>query len=148
MAFSDAKELAPAYTSQCPYIRRCELYMNNTLYRLHQNKTRIARVLLVLFVMAWVNLVYQAPVHAAMKFNLDMPCHCVIGFCDIVLGMQDLSDDGLATVLPVMAALAMVVQIQPVISLSSNVSQHVQRVQLVFQQSNPPPLRLTGILHI
>ena len=122
--------------------------MNNTLHRLHLNKARIARALLVLFVMAWLNLVYQAPVHAAMKSNLDIPCHCVIGFCDTVLSMQDLSDEGVSTVVPAMAVLAMVVQIQPVISQSSNVSQRVQRVQLVFQQSSPPPLRLTGILHI
>jgi len=122
--------------------------MNNTFHRFHQNKTRIACVVLVLFLMAWVNLIFQAPVHAAMMSSSEIPCQCDLGLCNALLGMHDQSDDGLTTVVPAMAILAMVVQIQPVISQSSNVSQHVQRVQLVFQQSNPPPLRLTGILHI
>jgi hypothetical protein len=148
MTFEAANELCPAYTSPCEYIRRRELYMINTPHRLHQNQTRIARVLLVLFVMAWVNLVFQAPVHAAMKMNHDMPCHCTHTLCDTVLAMEEQADDGLASSLPMLADMTVLFQLLPVIPASSVIDRHFQLAELTFHNTSPLPLARTGILRI
>jgi hypothetical protein len=117
----------------------------NTLTR---HRTRIARVLLALFVMAWVNLVFQAPLHAAMKMSHDMPCHCTHTLCDTVLGMQDQADDGLSGVVPAMADVSVLFQLVPVLVQSAHLGQQYQHAQLTFLQTSPPPLTRTGILRI
>ena len=122
--------------------------MTEILYKLQRHKARLARVLLLLFMVSWVNLVIQAPVHAAMKSILDVPCHCKVGLCDSVLSAQDRADDGVATALPIMAVTSAVIRILPIVDYLSSDAQQLQRVQLVFKQTNPPPLSLSGILHI
>ena len=122
--------------------------MIEILYRLQRHKARLARVLLLLFMVSWVNLVIQAPVHAAMKSSLDEPCHCQVDLCDSVLSAQDRADDGVATALPIMAVTAAVIRILPIVDDLSSDAHQLQRVQLVFKQTNPPPHSLSGILHI
>ena len=115
---------------------------------LTRHRIRIARVLLALFVLAWVNLVFQAPLHAAMKMNHDMPCHCTHDLCDTVLGMQDQADDGLSAVVPAMADMPMLSQLIPVAVQSAHMGQQYRHAQLAFLQNSPPPLSRTGILRI
>lgn len=114
---------------------------------LSRHKRRIARVVLALFVMAWANLVMQAPAHAAMKMSHEIPCHCEHTLCDTVLGMQDQADDGLTGVGPSMADMPVLVQLIPVV-VSPATDQQFQLAQLVFRQTSPPPLTRTGILRI
>lgn len=109
---------------------------------------RITRVLLVLFVMAWVNLVTQAPLHAAMKMNHDMPCHCMPGLCDTVLAMEDQADDGLASTVPMPADVSVLFQFLPVIQSSAPAEQQFRLADFTFHETSPPPLALTGILRI
>lgn len=122
--------------------------MPSITHSLNRYQTRITRVLLVLFVMAWVNLVFQAPVHAAMKMQHDMPCHCTHTLCDTVLAMQDQADDGIASTVPVLADVAMVFQILPVVRQSPVIEQHFQLAEFTFHDTSPPPLARTGILRI
>lgn len=122
--------------------------MTSMVQNLIRHKTRIARVLLVLFVMAWVNLVLQAPAHAAMKMNHDMPCHCTHDLCDTVLGMQDQADDALAAAIPAMADIPMLFVLIPVTVQSNNLERQYQHAHLVFLQTNPPPITRTGVLRI
>ena len=51
-------------------------------------------MILLLFVAAWINIVVQAPLHAAMKMDIDLPCHCDTTLCDTVLNLEETSDDG------------------------------------------------------
>jgi hypothetical protein len=122
--------------------------MPSITHSLNRYQTRIARVLLALFVMAWVNLVFQAPVHAAMKMNHDMPCHCTHALCDTVLAMEEQADDGLSSTVPMLADMTVVMQLLPVIHASSVMDQHFQLAELTFHDTSPPPLARTGILRI
>lgn len=117
-------------------------------HNLIRYQTRIARVLLVLFVMAWVNLIFQAPAHAAMKMNHDMPCHCTHTLCDTVLGMQDQADDGLSGAMPVLADIPILFQQLPAPVEPDHLGQQYQRAHLSFLQTSPPPLSRTGVLRI
>ncbi|HEX5637291.1 MAG TPA: hypothetical protein VFY78_09415 [Gammaproteobacteria bacterium] len=122
--------------------------MINITQNLTRYRIRIARVLLVLFVMAWANLVFQAPLHAAMKMNNEMPEHCKPLFCDTVLGMQDQADDGLSANLPVMADIPVMFQLLPALVSTSQVGQQYQHARLAFLQTSPPPLTRSGVLRI
>lgn len=115
---------------------------------MNRYQTRIARVLLALFVLAWANLVFQAPVHAAMKMQHDMPCHCTHTLCDTVLAMEDQADDGLASTVPMPADVAVIIQLLPVINHSVLIAQQFQLAEFTFHETSPPPLALTGILRI
>ena len=109
----------------------------------------IARWALVLFVMAWVNLAIQSPVHAAMKHNNELPCHCDVTLCDTVLNMEEQADDGLAALTPVIGDIQ-IAFVQPA-SIGVNqllVEQHLQRAALQYGEYSPPPLLLNTILII
>ena len=110
----------------------------------------IARWMLLLFVLAWVNLAIQAPVHAAMKQNQkDMPCHCQPKLCDTVLSMEQQSDEALSALLAISLdfKVAYVFQIdtQPVAGLTSL---HWQLQTHQYRQTSPPPLLLKTVLLI
>ncbi len=110
----------------------------------------IARWMLFLFVLAWVNLAIQAPVHAAMKQNhKDMPCHCKPDLCDTVLSMEQQSDEGLSALLSFTVdfkvAFVSLLDIQPVLELTS-LRWQLQSHQ--YRQTSPPPLLLKTVLLI
>jgi len=110
----------------------------------------IARWMLLLFVLAWINLAIQAPVHAAMKQNQkDMACHCQHDLCDTVLLMEQQSDEGLSSLLLIsldfQIAFVSNTDIQPVAELTS-LRWQLQTHQ--YRQTSPPPLLLNTILLI
>lgn len=114
-----------------------------------QSKITIARWLLALFVIAWVNIIVQAPVHAAMKQSNDMPCHCDTTLCDTVLAMEEQSDDGLGFVF----ADSLIYQVAFVATFNTDaveteVVTQFHKTTLDFRQHNPPPLLLNTILLI
>lgn len=118
------------------------------LHRLGNRRARIARVVLAVFVMAWMNLALLAPVHAAMYQNADVPCHCKPGLCESLKLMQDQSDNGLMSLLPVKTEVPVVMLLLPATNSSVSVLQQWQRVHLAFRQNTSPPLAVSGILRI
>lgn len=109
----------------------------------------IARWMLLLFILAWVNLVYQAPVHAAMKqAEKEMPCHCQPKLCDTVLSMERQSDEGLSLLfsfsLDFKVAFVSLLDIQPLAGLTPRHWQYAHQ----YRQTSPPPLLLNTVLLI
>ena len=119
-------------------------------FPIHPKQLRtIARWALVVFVMAWVNLVIQAPLHAAMKHNNDLPCGCDVSLCDTVLSMEERSDDGLISILPVMADFQVAfVSLVPGEFKQALVQHQFDHAALLYAQYSPPPLLLNTILII
>ena len=115
----------------------------------NNNIRRIARWLLAAFVVAWVNIIVQAPVHAAMKQSNDMPCHCDTSLCDTVLSMEEKADDGLGFTTPVIHdfPLAFVAAIF-IDNLQSLSAIHLHELAQDFREHHPPPLLLNTILLI
>jgi hypothetical protein len=115
---------------------------------------RYSRWVLVLFVLSWVNLVIQAPVHAGMKQEMAlsqgmMSCHCPETLCDTVLSLEDQSGNLVHSVLPEVSdiQIAFVVQhINEPQKLSSAI--HILQANLQFRDTSPPPLQQTSILLI
>ena len=109
----------------------------------------IARWALVLFVMAWINLVVQAPVHAAMKQDSAMPCHCDVTLCDTILSLEQQADDGLSFASMDLAgfhiAFVSITSVEPVATVADI---QFQRASLDFRQYSPPPLLLKTTLLI
>lgn len=107
----------------------------------------------MLFVLSWVNLAIQAPVHAGMKQAMMLadypPCHCPETFCDLVLDIEDQSDDVVHFVSPTFEQ-AQFIFIAPVIDTLSveRVRIHIHGIDTVFKDISPPPLEVTGILLI
>lgn len=116
------------------------------------NIKTIARWALVVFVMAWFNLVIQAPLHAAMKQEpLPAPC-CVedaVSLCDLVLSMESQADDalGAAALDPVDFQIAFVT-VAPVQPVKAVVSVDLRMLWLDVRQYAPPPLLLKTTLLI
>lgn len=109
----------------------------------------IARWGLLLFVMAWVNLAVQAPVHAAMKQDKSIPCHCEPTLCDTVLSLEQQSDDALSFVTlditGFQVAFVSLTSIEPVARVAGL---QFHRSALDSRQYRPPPLLLKTTLLI
>ncbi len=86
------------------------MYLNQAIHQ--QQQPRIVRVLLAVFVLAWLNLIVQSPLHATMKLSMqmdgDMPCQCDEWLCDTVLAMQDQAGNGTMAATPALPALAII----------------------------------------
>jgi hypothetical protein len=118
-------------------------------FSLQRHQARIARILLALFAMAWLNLIVQAPVHAAMKQSGHIPCHCDVTLCDTVLNMEDQSDNGVSGMPPVVDVVGQPVILLPVaFNQPAQVVIHYQQSDRIFRDHSPPPLSRTGILRI
>lgn len=122
-----------------------------------QNRIRqIGRWLLVLFVLSWLNLAFQAPVHASMMQSRNavsgmgmMDCHCPPAICDSVVALDNQSVDGVyaSTLAHLDFQLAYVLPVQLDIRLEYEL--HYFRLADIYSRSySPPPLSLTGILLI
>ena len=121
------------------------------------NIRRYSRWVLVLFVVSWVNLIVQAPVHAAMKqqatmnSHMDMThCHeCPDTLCDRVLNLQKISTDVIYPMLEDVPdyQLAFVlfssVPHKPIVSRL-----YIQHLNFMFESGRSPPLDITRILQI
>jgi hypothetical protein len=120
------------------------------------NIKRYSRWVLVLFVISWVNLVIQAPVHAGMKQQSVLSshgamanCHCPERLCDTVLNLENQSSEVIHFVLDT----APDFQIAYISSIFSPYQQgvtslHVRQWMSVFEVIRPPPLDITRILLI
>ena len=115
---------------------------------------RYSRWVLVLFVLSWINLIIQAPVHAGMKQEMAlsqdmMSCHCPQVLCDTVLSLEDQSDDIVHFALPAISD----VQIAFVTKLVDEPKQISSEIQIIladlhFRETSSPPLQQTSILLI
>lgn len=114
-----------------------------------RSQVRIARLLLALFAMAWLNLIVQAPVHAAMKQSGHIPCHCDITLCDTVLNMEDQADNGVSGTLPSPGDVGQLVMLlPPLFNQPAQVVLSYHQTDLQFREHSPPPLTRTGVLRI
>lgn len=119
---------------------------------------RFSRFFVVLFVMSWMNIAFQLPVHAAMmqekaqmsQMNMQgMNCHCPPAICDVILASDNQSFDGVSFIN--LAALEFnSLYIDTIVSddLSVLTGHELHESDLVFRQHNPPPLFLNTILLI
>ena len=117
---------------------------------LSQTRIRsLARWALLLFILAWVNLAVQAPVHAAMKQNRSLPCHCDTTLCDTVLTLEQQSDDALGFVITDLTGFQIAfVSLNPIEPVAMMVRQGFHHATLDFRQYRPPPLLLKTTLLI
>ena len=116
----------------------------------------ITRWLLVVFVLSWLNLAFQAPVHASMMQSRQMSsqmdmvdCHCPPAVCDSVVSLDSQSVDGVyvSNLIPLDFQLAYVLPVG--LDIVHQHEQHYFSLADVFSRSySPPPLALTGILLI
>ncbi len=118
---------------------------------------RAARWLLVVFVMAWTNLVFQAPAHAAMKLDRMqakaagvMSCHCPPPICDTVLShASDRSIDGIQQInLDALAFNGVIISIIKIDSIDYSSATELPFFELQFRETSPPPLLLKTVLII
>lgn len=120
-----------------------------------KNIRRYSRYILVLFVISWINLIIQAPVHAAMKQqaalsgHMNMDCHCPETLCDTVLNLEAQSSDVIHIVLDNEPGfnLAYTVFVFNAHQLSIPFS-NIKNIRFSFEAGRPPPLEITRILLI
>ncbi len=109
----------------------------------------IARWALALFVMAWLNLAIQAPVHAAMKQTIQTCCHCDTTLCDTVLAMAEKADDALGFAgLDLQGFQIAFVTLSRVDAQIGRPDPRFDRFDLHVRQLVPPPLLLKTTLLI
>jgi len=123
--------------------------MNQTLISNKQLKS-IARWMVLLFILAWVNLAIQAPVHAAMKQNQKaMPCHCQPNLCDTVLSLEQQSDEALSSHMLFTPDFQVAFISQGDIQLLPDLATYSGQLQAyLYRQTHPPPLLLKTVLLI
>ena len=112
------------------------------------------RWVLVLFVLSWLNLTVQAPVHAGMKQEMAlsqtmMNCHCSDTLCDTILSLEDQSDDIVHFVIPVIndAQIAFVIQLVDEPEQASS-EIRLALIDLHFRETRSPPLQQATVLLI
>lgn len=117
---------------------------------------RYSRWILLLFVVSWINLIVQAPVHAAMKQEVALSshagmvnCHCDATLCDTVLALEDQSSDIVHFAVDEAPGFQ-VAFVMPVVNpiLKTAVLQDIKHLCSIFKTSRPPPLDITRILLI
>ena len=110
----------------------------------------------MLFVISWINLVVQAPVHAAMKqqaalsdHSSMMNCHCPETLCDTVLNLENQSTEVVHLTFEAIADFQIAY-----FSLIVNphhqtmTSLDIKYLMSIFETNRPPPLVTTRILLI
>jgi len=118
------------------------------------NFRRYSRLILVLFVISWINLVVQAPVHAAMKqqaaFLGDMThCHCPDTLCDTVLNLENQSAEVVHLTLDEIPAFQLAFTQSVIDPLKSTLGVlDTKYLKYIADINRPPPLTITRILLI
>ena len=115
---------------------------------------RTTRFLLFVFVASWINLAFQAPLHAAMKNDRMqaeeagvMNCHCPPPLCDTVLSYaDDQSIDGIQNIHPDLLSFHGMV-------IDNNTTAYDLNIKFTFfeqqfRETSPPPLLLKTVLLI
>lgn len=115
------------------------------------------RLLLFVFLVSWINLAFQAPVHAAMKLDRmladqmgAMSCHCPPPICDTVLSYaDDQAIDGVQYINPDLLSFnGMVIGVVDNHSAILNSNRNFTFFELRFRITSPPPLLLKTVLLI
>jgi len=120
-----------------------------------QGKLRtLGRWLVVLFVLAWMNLSFQIPAHAAMKqvmqkhAAMGYHCPCQPGLCDSVISTADQSLNGMQQIsaqsLAFVAVFSMPLMQNPLASLSTRPSFS----RYSAPEHRPPPHQHKNVLRI
>ena len=117
------------------------------------NIRRYSRWVLVLFAISWINLVVQAPAHAAMKQQAvlgDMAqCHCPDTLCDTVLNLEDQATEVVHLALDEIPGFQLAFTITVVNPLQQALTRlDIKHLKFAFEASRPPPLDITSILLI
>ena len=118
----------------------------------------LARWVLFAFVVAWLNLVFQVPAHAAMmqaqsqmSMNHDkmVNCHCPPPLCETVVSMEDQAVDGASlSFADTIDFQVSFVQVRNDQHMALHASLNYERADFVYRESSPPPLLLTTTLLI
>jgi len=125
---------------------------------------RFSTWVLLLFVVSWMNLSFQAPAHAAMQqkmqtqtmhmenmTRMDMQqCHCPPALCDAVLSVDDQSTDGYLSSLSLSYLLAFLPMKVSIVN-DRHQPQSIIRLHYLnqqYHQTSPPPLSRTSTLLI
>ncbi|MCW9015227.1 MAG: hypothetical protein OQL06_15780 [Gammaproteobacteria bacterium] len=136
--------------------------MNTTMiFSSYQYKhiRRLARWVLFVFVVSWINLVFQMPSHAAMlqsKMQMNMGhqtdmvnCHCPPPLCETVVAIDDQSMDGVnnASVDNIYFHIVFT-HIYSDQTVASQQAIYLDRSDQLYRETSPPPLLLNTILLI
>lgn len=138
-------------------VTNIDLTMRTPYYTSSRLK-RLSRWLLMLFVLSWLNLAFQVPVHASMmqektrmsQMDMDgMNCHCPPAICDVILASDNVSFDSMNLVsladLTFNAVYIFSIQ-QDDLSFISNHNFHDYDIS--FRLHSPPPISLNTTLLI
>ena len=120
---------------------------------------RLSRWVLFVFVVSWINLVFQVPSHAAMlqsKMQMSaghqadmVNCHCPPPLCETVVAVDNQSVDGVnnspADVVNFHIAFSYIHSDHAVTTQSSI---YLDRSDQLYRNTSPPPLLLNTILLI
>lgn len=120
------------------------------------NIKRYGRWILALFLVSWLNLIIQAPAHAAMKQQVALSsptdvshCHCPDTLCDTVLNLENQSSEVVHLILDEMPGFQLAFNILVVDQLQQSLTRlDIKHLKFVFEASRPPPLDITRILLI
>lgn len=121
-----------------------------------QHFKRYSRYVLLLFVISWLNLIIQAPVHAGMKQQAALSsqmnmanCHCPQTLCDTVLNLEEQSTDAVHIIMDNHLAFQLafsIVMANPY--QQSLIRSDLKYLRFAYDTSRPPPLDKTGTLQI
>ena len=126
-------------------------------FRNRDNIRHTTRWLLFVFVVSWINLAFQAPVHAAMKLDRMladqagmMKCHCPPPICDTVLSYaDDQSVNGIQYINPDLLSFnGVVIGIIDNHNLLISFNHDFSHLELQYRATSPPPLLLKTVLLI
>jgi len=116
---------------------------------------RYARLVLVFFVLAIINVVVQTPAHAGMQMQMDHPavfqaadCYCPPVVCDSVLSLDNQSLDGVSTLPANETVLYGLVEVLDQSVKQLNQIQHMEKIFLNVSQAAPPALLIKTLLLI
>ena len=128
--------------------------MFSTTFTQNQLK-RFSRWLVLVFVLSWLNMAFQLPVHAAMMqmpvTQMDMSgmdCHCPPAVCDTVLASDNQSVEGVKIIssasLGFNSYFVSIIDINLATLLNLNLIQSDR----VVRETSPPPILLNTTLLI
>lgn len=116
---------------------------------------RIGRVLVAVFMLSWLNLAFQVPVHAAMTESQSlsqesvMNCHCPPSLNEAVLSAENQSLDGVQLIsLNLLTFQAVFSDTIDTSLVEHQLMQKALHSDLAFRDTRPPPLLLNTRLLI
>ena len=124
----------------------------------HRQLRLLSRWLVVVFVISWLNIAFQVPVHAAMMQQKavasqmaamsGMNCHCPPALCDTVLSLDSQSLDGVKLINSTDYQFTGIFVSIVKLNLETLSRLNLIDADLVFRDSSPPPLQFNTTLLI